>query len=152
MTDVNPIPEGYPHVTPSILVADANATIDFLTTALGAKERMRMPGPGGKVIHAELEIGNSLVMLADVMPDGSTPALVADTSVSFYVLVEDVDAVFAKAVASGGTAIMEPETMFYGDRTAMVADPSGHQWNIATHVEDVPPEEMEKRMAAMGTA
>ncbi|MDZ7726826.1 MAG: VOC family protein [Dehalococcoidia bacterium] len=109
-----------------------------------------MPGPGGKVGHAELEIGNSLVMLADVMPDGSSPTPPADTTVSFYVLVEDVDAVFAKAIASGGTAISEPETMFYGDRTAIGADPSGHHWNIATHVEDVSPEEMERRMGALG--
>lgn len=152
MADVNPIPEGYPRVSPHLLVADAQPTIDFLTKVLGANERMRMPGPDGKVIHAELEIGDSLVMLADVMPDGSSPAAPADTTVSFYVLVEDVDAVFAKAIAAGGTAISEPETMFYGDRTAIVADPSGHQWNIATHVEDVSPEEMERRMAAFGTA
>jgi PhnB protein len=150
MADVNPIPEGYPQVTPYLIVDGAEAAIRFYEEALGAKERMRMGGPDGKVGHAELAIGSGLVMLADEHPDigARGPRSVGGTPVTISVYVEDVDAVFGAAVAAGATELRAPETQFYGDRSAQFEDPFGHRWSVATHVEDVPPEEMEQRAAA----
>jgi PhnB protein len=147
---VQPIPEGYPRVTPYLIVDGAGAAIDFYCSVLGATERMRMAGPDGKVGHAELEIGNSVVMLADEHPDiGAVgPKTVGGSPVSLHVYVEDVDGVFEQALAAGAEELQPLEDKFYGDRSASFKDPFGHHWNIATHVEDVPPDEMEKRAAA----
>jgi PhnB protein len=154
MPDVKPIPEGYPRVTPYLHVSGAAAAIDFYTDILGAEERMRMPGPDGKLGHAELQIGESIVMLADEFPDMGIrgPKSIGGTAVTLHLYVEDVDAVFDAALTAGATSIRAVENQFYGDRTAQFEDPFGHRWNIASHVEDVPPEEMEKRMAAAMSA
>jgi PhnB protein len=142
-----PVPEGYHTLTPYLAVEDATAAIDFYQRAFGAKERVRMPGPDGMIAHAELEIGDSKVMLADPFPQSSTrpPKELGGTSVGIFVYVENVDEVFQKAVDAGATATMEPDDQFWGDRFGSVTDPFGHSWQISTHVEDVPPEEMEKR-------
>ena len=149
MADVKPIPDGYPQVTPYLCVDDAKAAIEFYSRALGAKERMHMPGPDGKIGHAELELGASLVMLSDEFPEMGVrgPKAVGGTPVMIRVYVEDADAVFGAAVAAGATALRRVENQFYGDRTGQFEDPFGHRWSVATHVEDVASEEMEKRAA-----
>jgi PhnB protein len=150
-----PVPDGYHTVTPYLTLDDAAAAIDYYKQAFGAKERVRMDMPNGKVGHAELEIGDSLVMLSDAMPDGSSqpPSELGGTTAGVFLYVEDVDAVVKKAVDGGGTITMEVEDQFWGDRFGSVRDPFGHVWSVATHVEDVPPEEMAERakaaMAAM---
>ena len=146
-----PIPEGYPRVTPYLQVDDAAAAIDFYTSVLGATERMRMPMPGDRIGHAELELGNSVIMLADEFPemDALGPKTVGGTPVTLHTYVEDVDGVFQRAVEAGAKALREPEDRFYGDRSGELEDPFGHRWSLATHVEDVPPDEMERRMAEM---
>ena len=151
MPDVNPIPEGYPRVTPYLHVDGAAAAIDFYTKVLGAKERMRMPAPEGRIGHAELELGNAIIMLADESEEvgALAPGTVGGTPVTLHVYVEDVDATFAAAVDAGATAGRDPENQFYGDRSAQFTDPFGHRWSIASHVEDVPPDEMERRMNEM---
>ena len=153
-----PVPEGYHTLTPYLAVDDATAAIEFYKRAFGAKERVRMHGPDGMIAHAELEIGDSKVMLADPFPQASTrpPKELGGTSVGVFVYVENVDEVFQQAVDAGATATMEPDDQFWGDRFGSVTDPFGHSWQISTHVEDVPPEEMEKRskewMAQMANA
>ena len=146
---VNPIPEGYPRVTPYLVVDGAADAIDFYTSVLGATERMRMGGEGGKVGHAELEIGDSVVMLADEHPevDARGPRSVGGTPVTLHVYVDDVDRIFERAIEAGAKALRPVETEFYGDRLGSFEDPFGHQWSVATHVEDVSPEEMSKRAA-----
>jgi PhnB protein len=136
------IPEGYHSITPSISVDGAQKLIGFLKEVFGAKERMLMPGPGGKIMHAEFEIGGSAIMVADTMP--GCPA----RSNSLYVYVEDVDAAYKRAFQAGAKSEREPQDMFYGDRTAAVADPFGNFWGIATHIEDVSPKELKKRAEA----
>ncbi|HLL86890.1 MAG TPA: VOC family protein [Thermoleophilaceae bacterium] len=149
MPDVSPIPADYPRVTPYLHVDGAAAAIDFYTDILGAEERMRMPGPEGKLGHAELQIGGSIVMLADEFPAMGVrgPKSIGGTPITLHVYVEDVDAVFDAALAAGAKSVRAVENQFYGDRTGQFEDPFGHRWNIASHVEDVAPEEMEKRMA-----
>ncbi|MER5203741.1 VOC family protein [Streptomyces sp. NPDC002825] len=153
---VQPIPEGYPRVTPYLCVDGAAAAIDFYVSVLGATERMRMPAPDGRIGHAELELGNSLIMLADEFPEMNfrSPKAVGGTPITLHVYVEDVDAVFAEAVSRGAKELSAVKNEFYGDRTGQLEDPFGHRWNLSTHVEDVPPEELEKRaeeaMRAMG--
>jgi PhnB protein len=144
---VQPVPEGYNTVTPYLAVEDASAAIDFYRRAFGAKERVRMPGPGGAILHAELEIGDSLVMLSDPFPQASTrpPKELDGTSFSIFLYVEDVDGAHKQAVDAGASSLMEPEDMFWGDRFGSVQDPFGHSWTIATHVEDVAPDEMQRR-------
>jgi PhnB protein len=152
---VQPVPEGYHTVTPYLAVEDASAAIDFYKRAFGAKERGRMSGPDDMVMHAELEIGDSLVMLSDPFPQASTkpPKELGGTSVSVFLYVDDIDALYKRAVDAGATSVAEPDDMFWGDRFGAVQDPFGHTWTIATHIEDVAPEELEKRsqefMAAM---
>jgi PhnB protein len=152
---VKPIPDGYNTVTPYLAVDDAAEAIEYYKKAFGAKERVRMEAPGGKVGHAELEIGDSLVMLSDSFPQASTrsPKELGGTSASVFMYVEDVDAVVKQAVDAGATVTMEVADQFWGDRFGSVQDPFGHLWSISTHVEDVPPEEMAERakaaMAAM---
>jgi PhnB protein len=152
---VKPVPEGYHSVTPYLAVDDAAAAIDYYKKAFGAQERVRMTGPDGRIGHAELAIGDSLIMLSDPMPQGSTrpPGDLGGTSGSVFLYVPDVDGVVQKSVDAGATVTMEVADQFWGDRFGVVTDPFGHVWSIATHVEDVPPEEMEERakaaMAAM---
>ena len=153
MANVKPIPEGYPQVTPYLSVDGAGAAIDFYSKVFGATERMRMPAPEGRIGHAELQIGDSLIMLADEFPDGGvrSPKAIGGSPVTIFVYVEDVDAVFERALDEGATATRQVENQFYGDRSGQFEDPFGHRWSVATHVEDVPPGEMEKRAAeAMG--
>ena len=146
---VNPIPEGYPRVTPYLIVDGASEAIDFYTSVLGATERMRMDAPGGRIGHAELEVGDSVVMLADENPEMNArgPRAFGGSPVSLMVYVEDVDGVFERALEAGAKELRPVENQFYGDRLGAFEDPFGHEWNVASHVEDVPPEEMEKRAA-----
>jgi PhnB protein len=151
MSPVKPIPDGYPRVTPYLHVDDAAKAIDFYTKVLGAKERMRMDGPGGKIGHAELGIGDGVIMLADEYPDMQAvgPKTVGGTPVTIFVYVEDVDKTFKTALEAGAKELQAVEDKFYGDRSGMFEDPFGHQWSVGTHIEDVPPDEMAKRAAAM---
>jgi PhnB protein len=152
-----PIPEGYHTVTPYLAVDGAAEAIEYYKKAFGAKERMRMEVPGGKIGHAEIEIGDSLVMLSDPFPQASTraPTELGGTSGGVFLYVDDVDAVVKRAVDAGATITMEVADQFWGDRFGSITDPFGHLWSIATHVEDVPPEEMAERakeaMAAMSS-
>jgi PhnB protein len=150
MAKVDPIPDGYPRVTPYLCIDGASGAIDFYGKIFGATERMRMPTPDGKIGHAELLIGDSVLMLSDEFPDMGirSPGAVGGTSVTLSVYVEDVDATFDRAVNEGATALRPVEDQFYGDRSGQFEDPFGHRWNVATHVEDVAPEEMAKRAAA----
>ena len=152
MATVDPIPEGYPCVTPYLHVDGASAAIDFYTDVLDATERMRMPGDTpDRIGHAELQLGNSVIMLADEFPSVGAlgPKSIGGSPVTLHVYVEDVDAVFDKAVRAGARALEEPMVQFYGDRSGQFEDPFGHRWNVACHVEDVPPEEMQRRMAEL---
>jgi PhnB protein len=140
---VKPIPEGYHTYTPYYVVEGATEFLEFLKKAFGAEETFRMPAPGGKLGHAEVRIGDSSVMLADAHP----PEHKAH-QLNGVLYVNDVDSVFKTAVAAGAKSVRAPENMFYGDRIGAVADKWGNYWSIATHVEDVPPEEMRRRAAA----
>ncbi len=146
---VKPVPEGSHTVTPYLALRDAARALDFYKKAFGAEEIMRMPMPGGGIMHAEIRIGDSQVMLSDEFPGAGvkSPESAGTTTASLYLYVEDVDAAFHRAVAAGARPVMPPADMFWGDRYASVADPFGHQWGIATHKEDVPPEEMKRRGA-----
>jgi PhnB protein len=149
MPDVKPIPDEYPRVTAYLVVDGASAAIDWYRNVLGMTERMRMEGPGGTIGHAELALGNGVLMLSDEWPDMDMrgPKAIGGTPVTLMMYVEDVDATFAKAVKEGATTLRPVEDQFYGDRSGQFVDPFGHRWNIATHVEDVSPEEMGKRAA-----
>jgi PhnB protein len=148
---VKPIPDDYPQVIPYLCVQGATEAIDFYTNVLGFKERMRMPGPDGKIGHAELEIGNSVIMLSDEFPDmgNSSPKTIGGSPVTVSMYVEDVDDVFKRALGAGAKEVSPLNDQFYGDRSGQFEDPFGHRWNVSSHIEDVSPEEMEKRMAAM---
>ena len=139
---VRPIPKEFHSVTPNVTQADAARTIAFCKQAFGAKERMRMLGPGGKIMHAEIQIGDSIIMLTDAVHQPAQPA-------GLFLYVLDVDKTFAKAVKAGATVVMPVQDMFWGDRFGTVEDPSGNRWGIATHREDVTPREIKKRMAKM---
>jgi PhnB protein len=153
-----PIPEGYHTLSPYIAVGDAARAIEYYAKAFGARELYRMEAPGGRVGHAELEIGDSRFMLSDPMPQASVrpPKELGGTSASMFMYVEDVDAVVKQAVDAGATITMEVADQFWGDRFGTITDPFGHVWSIATHVEDVPPEEMAERartaMAGMSSS
>ena len=153
---VKSIPDGYHTVTPSLTVKDGAKAIDFYKRAFGAQERLRIPGPDGRLMHAELQLGDSIVMLGEEMPDmgSKAPVSVGAVSSSLYVYVPDVDAAFTRAVEAGAKALMPPSDMFWGDRFGTVEDPSGHRWGLATHKEDPSLAEMEKRQkeffASMG--
>jgi PhnB protein len=149
---VKPIPEGYPRVSPYLVVDGAQKAIEFYTTVLGFAERMRMPGPDGRIGHAELQLDDSVVMLADEFPEvgAKAPSAYGGSPVSLTVYVEDVDATFERATDSGATVVRPLENQFYGDRSATFDDPFGHRWTIHSHIEDVSPEEMARRAAEMG--
>ncbi len=139
---VRPIPKGYNSITATLTQADAAKTIEFCKKAFGAKVLMNMRGAGGKVMHAEIQIGDSRIMLNDEMQEPAQPA-------GLFLYVTDVDKTFAKAVKAGATPLMPVQDMFWGDRFGRVMDPSGNKWAIATHREDVTPKEMKKRAKAM---
>ena len=149
-TNVKPIPEGYHSVTPYLIIKGAADAIEYYKKSFGATELFRMPTPDGKIGHAEIKIGDSPIMLADEHPDlGHVgPQTLGGTSVGIMIYVDDVDAMFKRAISGGGQEIKALQDQFYGDRSGTLKDPFGHMWTVATHVEDVAPEEMEKRMAA----
>jgi len=142
-----PIPEGYHSVTPAVIVHDGAGALDFYKKAFGAEEVLRMP-MGDKIGHAEIKIGDSIVMLSDEWPDMGFlgPRTRGGTTVSLMIYVEDVDSAFKRAVDAGGTAERHVENQFYGDRSGTLIDPFGHRWTISTHIEDVEPAEMNRRM------
>jgi PhnB protein len=146
-----PIPDGYHAVTPYLSVKGASEAIEFYRKAFGAEELYRLPMPGGVVGHAELQIGDSRIMLADEMPQGSakSPRTLSGTTIGLLIYVPDVDARFKRAVDAGAKVLRPVADQFYGDRSGTVEDPFGHTWTIATHVEDVVPEEMARRMAEL---
>jgi PhnB protein len=149
---VKPIPTGYHTVTAYLTVRDAPRALDFYKGAFGAVETVRMPGPDGKsVMHAEMKIGNSMIMLSDEFPGMSTcksPQSLGGTTVGLFLYVRDVDSAFKRATAAGCKVIKAPEDMFWGDRFGSVMDPFGNQWSMATHKEDVAPKEMARRAQA----
>lgn len=149
---VSYIPAGYHSVTPYLYVRDAAAAIDFYARAFGAVERFRMPGEHGEIHHAEVQIGDGIIMLADEMPERGyrSPQSVGGATVGFVLYLPDVDAAYAQAVAAGGEGRGAPETKFYGDRSGSIRDPFGFEWFLTTHLEDVSEEEMHRRMRAQG--
>ena len=148
---VKPIPEGYHSITPYLSVRGASEALEFYKKAFGAEELTRMPMPDGKIAHAEMRIGDSVIMLADEFPDSgfSAPPTIGGTTSLIMIYVDDVDATFKRALASGGKETRPLTDQFYGDRSGTLVDPFGHVWTVATHIEDVSPEEMEKRMREM---
>lgn len=150
MSDVKPQPDGYPTVSAYLCIDGAADAIEFYKGAFGATERMRMPAPDDKVGHAELQIGDSLVMLSDEYPEMGVrgPKAIGGSPITMAVYVDDVDAVVDKAVSMGSTLLRPVENRFYGDRSGQIEDPFGHKWSVSTHVEDVPPDEMAERAAA----
>lgn len=146
---VKPIPEGYHSVTPYLIVKGGARALEFYKKAFNAKELVRMDGPGGTIGHAEFQIGNSVIMMADESPDmgARSPETIGGSPVGLCIYTEDVDALFKQALAAGGKQERPVVDQFYGDRSGTLRDPFGHQWTVATHKEDVSPEEMERRMA-----
>jgi len=151
MSSAKPIPDGYHTVTPHLAVRGAAAALDFYAKAFGAEEIFRLPGPDAKVMHAEMRVGDSTVMLGEESPEmGATaPPTIGGTAVSLHLYVRDVDASCARAASAGCTIELPPTDMFWGDRYAKLCDPYGHKWGLATHKEDVSPDELARRMAAM---
>jgi PhnB protein len=156
MSKVSHIPQGYHSVTPYLIIKGATQAIEYYKKVFGATEVFRMDAPGGKVGHAELQIGDSRIMLADENPSmgqgHSSATSIGASPVSLYIYIPDVDRVVERAVAAGAKIIRPVQDQFYGDRSGFLQDPFGHFWGIATHVEDVSPQEMEKRMKAMQAA
>jgi PhnB protein len=154
-TKPKPIPDAYRRVTPCLVVQGGVKALEFYAEVFGATERMRFPGPGGTVAHAEVQIGDSVVIVEDEVPERGTkappPGGVAGSPSSLFIYVEDVDAVVGRAVELGATLQRAPQDQFYGDRDGYVVDPFGHGWTVATHVEDVAPEELVRRMAELQT-
>lgn len=151
MAKVKPVPKGYHNVTPYLIVSGAARALDFYKQVFGAIERMRMAGPNGKIGHAEIGIGDSVIMLADEHPEmgARAPGAFGGAAVSIMLYVDDADATVKSAVAAGAKVVRPVEDKFYGDRTGTIEDPFGHQWHVGTHKEDVPPDEMQRRAAAM---
>lgn len=149
-TTVKAIPDGYHAITPYLIIKGAAEALEFYKKAFGATELFRMAQPDGKIGHAEIQIGDSRIMLADEFPEMSyvSPSTLGGSCVSIMLYVEDVDSIFNQAVAAGATEQRPLEDKFYGDRTGSLVDPFGHVWHVGTHQEDVTPEEMEKRLAA----
>jgi PhnB protein len=150
----SPVPDGYPRLMPYLIVDDAATAIRFYADVLGATERMRVPGPDGRVGHAELDVGDSVLMLADENPEMGVraPRTIGENPVMMYVYVDDVDGSLERALAAGAKVVRELEDRFYGDRACQLEDPFGHRWDIATHVEDVSDAEMAKRAAEVMSA
>ena len=150
MPSVNPVPEGYSTLTPYLIVADGAAAVAFYEKVFGARLRLKLERPDGKLGHTELEIGDSVVMLADEHPahQAHAPAHFGGSPVTLHLYVENVDAVVGRARAAGGKITRPVDNMFYGDRSGSFVDPFGHVWHVATHIEDVPPDEINRRAAA----
>jgi PhnB protein len=152
-TKPDPIPDNYRRVTPSLVVDGGVKALEFYAEVFGATERMRFPGPDDTIAHAEIEIGDSVIIVEDASPFTGTQAPPAGgidgSPTSLFIYVEDADGVIEKAVKLGATLRRPPQDQFYGDRDGAIVDPFGHIWTIATHVEDVPPEEAMRRMAAL---
>jgi PhnB protein len=150
MPNVRPIPEGYHTITPQLTCRDASRAIDYYKSVFGATEVMRMPGPDGRVMHSELKLGDSRIMVNDEFPGmAKAPEPTAVHSSSLFVYTENVDALFDRAVRAGSRVDMPLDNMFWGDRYGKFTDPFGHQWGVATHVEDVAPDEMQRRSEEM---
>jgi PhnB protein len=149
----SPIPDSYPRVTPSLTIQGAAKALEFYGAVFGATERMRFPGPGGTVAHAEIQIGDSVLIVEDEDPQRGTkappPGGLAGSPASLFIYVDDVDAVIAHAAELGATVQRPAQDQFYGDRDGHIIDPYGHGWTVASHVEDVPPDEMMRRMAEL---
>jgi PhnB protein len=154
-TKADPIPDTYRRVTPALVVSGGVKALELYAEMFGATERMRVPGPDGTIAHAEIEIGGSIVMVDDASPEMGTKAPPAGglegSPTSLYLYVEDVDATVERAARLGSTVVRAPQDQFYGDRNAYVIDPFGHGWTVASHVEDVAPDEMMRRVAEMQT-
>ena len=146
---VRAIPDGYSSVTPYLIVNGAAQALDYYKMAFDAQELMRFPSPDGKIVHAEIQIGNSRVMLADESPQmgNNSPTTLGGSGTGLMLYVDDADSTFERAVSGGAKVKQELKTQFYGDRNGTITDPFGHSWTIATHVEDVAPEELKRRMA-----
>jgi len=151
---VKSIPDGYSSVTPYLIVTGAAKALDYYKMAFGANELMRFDGPNGKIAHAEIMIGNARVMVADESPEmgHKSPQSLGGSGTGLMLYVDDVDATFERAITGGGKVMKAVENQFYGDRSGSLTDPFGHVWTIATHVEDVEPEEMQRRMEAASGA
>ena len=150
---VKPIPDGMHSLTPHLICADAAGAIDFYRRAFGAVETMRLPAPGGKLMHAAVRIGDSTLMLVDEMPEWGAlgPKALKGSPVTIHLSVENVEAVVAQAVAAGAKVTMPVADMFWGDRYGQLEDPYGHRWSVATHIRDLSPDEIQQAMAQMGT-
>ena len=150
MSKAKPIPDGYHTITPHLICRDAASTIEFYKKAFGAEEVMRMPGPGGTIMHAELKIGDSCFMIAGENPEWNckSPMALGGTPVSIHLYVADVDKSFERAVKAGAKVKMPVSDMFWGDRYGQIEDPSGHTWSLATHVKDMTPQEIDAAMKA----
>ena len=151
MNNVKPVPEGYHTATPYLIVNGGAKAIEFYKQAFGAKELMRMPGPEGKIMHAEIQIGDSRIMLADEFPEmgARSPESIGGSPVFLHLYVEDADRMTTQAIAVGAKVIRPLEDQFYGDRSGTISDPFGHTWTLSTHKEDVSPEEIENRLKKM---
>lgn len=149
MSKVDPVPAGYHTITPHLTIDGCAEAIDFYVKAFGAEERYRMPDPAGRIMHAEIQIGDSIVMMADSAPErgNKDPKMLGGASGGLMMYTPDVDAAFKRAVDAGCTVEMEPADMFWGDRFCAVKDPFGHSWSLATHIEDPSEEEMQRRMS-----
>ncbi len=149
--NIKPVPEGYHTVTPYLVQRDAKRALEFYKKALGAETRMSMPGPDGRVMHAELKIGDSMIFLSDEFPEMSpetkSPQSAGCVTSTIFLYVPDVDAVFKRAVDAGAKVVMPVTDMFWGDRFGKVVDPFGHHWGIASRKEELTPQEMQKRQA-----
>ena len=144
MANVKAIPQGYTTITPSMTVKDAPKVIEFYKKAFDAKEHMRMPGPDGKIMHAEIQIGNAVIMMNDEVMGSRSAETLGGCPISFYVYVEDADATFKKAIAAGAKQEYPITEMFWGDKMGSLSDPFGYKWTIAQHIKDVSPEDMKK--------
>lgn len=149
MPNVNPIPEGYHSITPHIIVKGVASAIDFYKKAFGAEERFRMPGPDGNIMHAEIQIGSSIIMMAEENAQWGCFAPKGGSPVTIHLYVPDCDATMKRAAGAGATVDMPAQDMFWGDRYGKLTDPFGHVWSVATHTSDPTPEEMQKAMAQM---
>lgn len=151
MTGVKPIPDNMPALTPHLVCDDAAAAIAFYTQAFGAVEEMRLPGPGGRLMHAMVRIGGSPLMLVDAFPEmgALSPKALKGSPVTLHLFVPDTDATMAQAVTAGATVTLPPQDMFWGDRYGQLTDPFGHRWSVATHLQDLMPEQIMANLAAL---